>query len=282
MALVTMKELLIQAKRGHYAVGGFEFWSIDSVRAILTAAEECGMPVILQAGPTELDYLGWDVAERAVTYLAGQAAVPVALHLDHSDSLEWARLALDSGFTSVMIDASHLPFAENARITREVVAMAGPYGATVESELGRLPGAEGAISVDEAEAYQTSVDEAVRFVDETGIDCLAVAVGTVHGFYRSTPRINIDRIHEISAAVTVPLVLHGGSGTPEDKLTEAIRAGISKINICTEFMDGFGRGYYAVQQQEGYHPSVKGLFAPAYLSGKSVVKSKIDLFRAEG
>jgi len=268
-----MKDLLLRAKNEGYAVGAFEFWSLDSVRAILESAEEMALPVILQAGPIELNYMGWKNVERAVTYAAEQSKAEVALHLDHSDEVQWVKLAIESGFTSVMIDASHLSFEDNIAVTQEVVALAAPHGITVESELGRLPGAEGAINLEEAEAFQTDPREAVEFVRRTGIDCLAVAVGTVHGVYHAEPKINIARIREIRAAVTVPLVLHGGSGTPEDKIREAIQAGISKINVCTEFMDAFGKSY-----NSGYKPSVKGLFEPGYLAGKAVIKEKMRLF----
>jgi len=272
--LVAMKDLLVRASGQGYAVGAFEFWSLDSVRAILETAEELALPVILQAGPTELNYMGWKNVERAVAHAAQQSPAQVALHLDHSDEVKWVRLAIESGFTSVMIDASHLAFEENAAVTREVVALAAPHGVTVESELGRLPGAEGAISVEEAEAYQTDPAQAVEFVNQTGIDCLAIAVGTVHGFFRAEPKINIQRIREIRNVVSVPLVLHGGSGTPDVKIREAIEAGISKINVCTEFMDAFGKAY-----NSGYKPSVKGLFEPGYLAGKAVIREKMRLFR---
>ena len=274
--LKDMRTLLIEAD--NYALGAFEFWSVDSVMAILAAAEECGKPVILQASPLELNFMGWGVVERAVTYLAEQSSVSVALHLDHADDIKWVKMAIDSGFTSVMIDASHHCFDENVAITKEVISMARPHGITVESELGRLPGAEGAISVEESEAYQTSVEEAVEFVKQTQVDALAVAVGTVHGFYKTKPSINVERIAQLNTALDVPLVLHGGSGTPDDKIVEAIKAGIRKINVCTEFMDAYGNSYYDSRAKEDYRPTVKGLFEPAMMAGKEIIKQKIKLF----
>ena len=274
--LKDMKTLLAQADG--YALGAFEFWSVDSVRAILNAAEACGRPVILQASTLELNFMGWDAVARVVPYLAERAAVPVALHLDHADDIKWVCMALDSGFTSVMIDASHHSFDDNVAVTREVIALARPRGVTVEAELGRLPGAEGAIRVEEAEAYQTSVEEAVRFVALTNVDALAVAVGTVHGFYKTTPKINIERIAQLHAALDVPLVLHGGSGTPDDRIVEAIRAGIRKINVCTEFMDAYGASYSAARAGGDYRPTVKGLFEPAMQAGQEVIRRKIELF----
>ncbi len=273
MALVTMKKLLQDASAKGYAVGAFEFWSLDSVRAVLEAAEELGQPVILQSGPTELNYMGWKNVQLAVVNMIENAGCDCALHLDHSTEIQWVAKAIDSGFTSVMMDASDKSFDENVRLTKQVVEMATPHGITVESELGRLPGAEGAIAVEEADAYQTDAAQAIEFVKATGIDCLAVAVGTVHGFYKSTPKINIQRIAELRQNLDVPLVLHGGSGTPDDKVREAILAGISKVNVCTEFMNAFGKSV-----TDGYTPSLKGLFEPAYLAGKKVILDKIRLF----
>ena len=273
MALIAMKELLLEAAANKYAVGGFEFWSLDSVRAIIEAAEEFEKCVILQAGPYEIEYMGLKNVERAVKYMAEQSSVKIALHLDHSTDTKWVKYAIDNGFTSVMIDASALSFEENIELTQETVALASPYGVTVEAELGRVPGEEGDIMLNESEAYQTNVDEAVVFVKQTGIDCLAVAVGTAHGVYRSLPKINLTRIGELCTALDVPLVLHGGSGIPDDTVIKAIKAGISKINVCTEFMDAFGKSY-----NSGYKPSVRGLFEPGYLAGKEVIKEKIKLF----
>ena len=273
MALVKMKELLDDAKKNNYAVGAFEFWSLDSIRAIIEAAEELNSPVILQAGATELNFMGWDGVSRAVPYLIENAKIKAALHLDHSTELKWVKMAVESGFSSVMIDASEMSFEKNVLITKETVEIAKPYGITVEAELGRLPGFEGAVSVEDAEAFQTDADEAARFVRETGIDCLAVAVGTAHGMYKTKPKLNIARIKEIAGAVDVPLVLHGGSGTPDEMVREAIKAGICKVNVCTEFMDAYRRSYL-----KGGHPSIRGLFEPAFFAGKEVIKEKIKLF----
>jgi len=273
MALAAMKELLTDAAAGGYAVGGFEFWSIDSARAILEAAEELGAPVILQAGPGEIEFIGLSVIEHAVIRMIENAGCRAALHLDHSAGVDWVRRAVDAGFTAVMIDASHLDFDGNVRLTREAAAYAKPRGVTLEAEIGRLPGLEGAIDASEADAYQTDVEEAVQFTALTGVDCLAVAVGTVHGFYRAEPKINIGRISELSAAINVPLVLHGGSGTPDGAVRAAIDAGIRKINVCTEFMDAYRTAY-----KSSGTPSVKGLFEPGFIAGKKIITEKIRLF----
>lgn len=279
MALVTMKEVLHAATNGQYALGAFEFWSFESARAIVAAAESENLPVILQAGYDEClvagNYQNLGMIGRSV---ADEAGVQVALHLDHGRTVEEAYQALEAGFTSVMIDASALPYEENARITREVAELARRYGATVEAELGRLAGSEAQADVSEEEAAQTDPREAFQFVHDTGIDCLAVAIGTAHGLYRYEPRINIPRLIEIREKVDIPLVLHGGSGTPERKIREAIANGIRKINICTELVAAFGNGYSAAQRAPDYRPGASRLYLPAYEAGFALAREKIRLF----
>lgn len=280
MPLVTMNEILIPARKEAYGVGAFEFWSLDSAEAVVEAAEELGMPVILQAGPLEVQYAGIRNLYMITRAVAENTPIPVALHLDHGDTYELACRAIDAGFTSVMIDASHLSYEENVSITKKVVAAAKPGGVTVEAELGRLAGAEGNIDVSEEEVAQTDPDEAKKFVEETGIDALAVAIGTAHGFYKSIPRINIERLKRIAGKVGIPLVLHGGSGTPEEKVKEAVRNGIAKVNICTEFVAAFGKTYINTQNASGFKYSVPSLFAPSKAAGKELAASKIKLFRS--
>ena len=279
MPLVTMKEILVPAREQKYGVGAFEFWSLDSAQAVVEAAAEQNMPVILQVGELECDYAGGikNIYKLAKT-VADEYPIPVALHLDHAEKFDFVLSAIDAGFTSVMIDASAKPFEENVALTRKVVEAAKPYGITVESELGRLIGNEGSISVDDAQAAQTDPEDARRFVEETGIDALAVAIGTVHGFYNFEPKINIDRLKEIAAAVSIPLVLHGGSGTPDEKVQQAIANGIAKVNICTEFVAAYGKQYTATQAQEGFKYSIPSLFGPSKAAGKALAAAKIKLF----
>ncbi|MHB1485786.1 MAG: class II fructose-bisphosphate aldolase [Saccharofermentanales bacterium] len=279
MSLVTMKEILVPARKGKYALGAFEFWSLDSAQAVVEAAQELNMPVILQAGPLECEYAG------SVKYLfniakmvADDASVPVALHLDHAETYEIVCEAIDAGFTSVMMDGSMLSFKDNIAITKKVVAAAKPWGITVEGEIGKLAGSEGNISTSDEEAAQTDPEEALIFVEETGIDALAVAIGTAHGFYKFTPKINIERLKMIAEKVSLPIVLHGGSGTPDEKVIESIKHGIAKVNICTEFLAAFGKAYIATQGADGFKYNVPGLFAPSKTAGKALAYSKIKLF----
>ena len=279
MPLVTMKEILIPARLNKYAVGAFEFWSLDSAQAIVEAAEELNMSVIIQAGPWECQYAGIKNLSMIGKAVSDSASIPVALHLDHGDTFELAYQAIDAGFTSVMIDVSHLPYEENVNITKKVVSLAKSAGVTVEAELGRLAGCEASFEISEEEAMQTDPDEAERFTNETGIDALAVAIGTAHGFYKYVPRINIDRLKKIAEKVSIPLVLHGGSGTPDEKIVESIKYGISKVNICTEFVAVFGKTYINTQNNtDGFKYSVPSLFNPSKAAGKELVWSKIKLF----
>jgi fructose-bisphosphate aldolase, class II len=279
MPLVTMKGMLETARQGKYAIGAFEFWSLDSAQAIVEAAAELGLPVILQCGFIECEFAGGiRNLYRIAKMVADDSDVPVALHLDHAEDFGFIQSALDAGFTSVMIDGSKLPLQENTRLTRRVVEAAKPYFASVEAELGKLAGTEGNGSVNAEEAAQTDPEDARLFVDETGIDALAVAIGTAHGFYTFTPRINIERLKQIAAKVTVPLVLHGGSGTPDEQVAAAIRHGISKVNICTEFVAAFGRTYIATQNQPQFKYSIPALFGPSKQAGKQLAMSKMRLF----
>lgn len=275
MALVPMKQMLIKARHDGNAIGAFEFWSYDSACAVIEAAEILNVPVILQVGHFERDYMGGYLnAYRIASMAAQHAAVPVALHLDHAESYDEVLLALEAGFTSVMIDASARSFEDNIYITSQVVRLAAQYGSTVEAELGQLLGNEGNVV---SSNVLTDPDSAAEFVARTGIDALAVAIGTAHGFYKETPHIDIDRLKQIADKVAIPLVLHGGSGTPNEAIRKAVQCGISKVNICTEFICAMGQEMLRVQQ-EGITYNVMTLFDSGKEAGKRLVGEKIKLF----
>lgn len=279
MKFVPMKELLLLARKKGIAYGAFEFWSVETARAAIEAGSELGLPVILQCGQTEIDMMGgFQATADTVKIAAADTKVPIALHLDHSLSYEACNAAIEAGFSSVMIDMSARPFEENIKETLRVVERAHPAGITVEAELGRLVGEEGAILVKGPEAAQTDPDEAKRFVEETGVDCLAVSIGTQHGQYRFKPNLNIERLKKIEAEVSVPLVLHGGSGTPMNQVQESIRNGINKVNICTDIVVAMGEQYTKTQEAEGFKYTTANLFNPAGEAAKRVITEKMKAF----
>jgi ketose-bisphosphate aldolase len=233
--LVTTREMFEQAREGGYALPAPDFVDSNSCRAYVRTAEKLKQPLILSWAEAHKDMLSIEEAALIGLYYAKTAKVPVALHLDHGQSLETVKKAIRLGFTSVMIDASMEDFDENVRRTREVVEYAHQFGVMVEAEIGHVGTGE-TYDTDEFDTVYTEVEEAVRFVELTGVDSLAVSIGTAHGQYHGTPIINFDRLHELRAALPVPLVLHGGSGSGEENLERCALEGITKINIFTDFM----------------------------------------------
>lgn len=232
MSLVTSKKMLLDAQEGGYAVGAFNAENMEMVKAIIRAAEELKAPVMIQTTPSTVKYASLQMFVGMAEAEARGASVPVCLHLDHGDSFELAVRAVKEGYTSVMIDGSKLPFEENIALTKRVVSVAGPNGIPVEAELGKVGGKE-----DDLEAVgDTNTDpmEAKEFVEKTGIDSLAVAIGTAHGFYVGTPVLDKERLSAIRAAVDIPLVLHGASGLSDDDVRDCVRRGICKVNFATE------------------------------------------------
>ena len=284
MPLVTMKDILDRERARRTAAASFTVWSLESCTAVVDAAEAISRPVILMCAEHELRLFDPEKLAGAMLTAARNAKVPVAVHLDHGGNLPVIDLALNLGFTSVMIDGSALPLEENIAVTKEVVRKAKTYNATVEGELGRIGGAELDIFVADEDAVQTDPDEAFRFVTQTGVDALAIGIGTAHGFYKKEPNINIGRLKEIASQVSIPLVLHGGSGVSDDKLKEAIQNGVSKINICTEFISAFGREYKLALNADGFDFNVFAMFdlyMRGMACGKEVAEGKIRLMSGE-
>ncbi|MCD2492323.1 class II fructose-bisphosphate aldolase [Lacrimispora sp. NSJ-141] len=279
MKFVPMKEILELAQEKKVAYGGYVFWSYEVAKAASEAASALNVPLILMCGQGEIDMMGgFEGTVAAAKAACRDASVPVALHLDHSLSFEACSEAINAGFSSVMIDKSALPFEENIKETRKVVERAHAAGVTVEGELGRLVGEEGAVAVKGPEAAQTDPEEAREFVERTGIDVLAISIGTQHGQYRFEPKLNIERLKRIEKSVTVPLVLHGGSGTPMEQVQEAIRNGIRKINICTDIVIAMGQQYIRTQSEEGFRYSTANLFLPVYQAVKDEIAGKMKAF----
>lgn len=235
MPLVKLSDLLKNVKDNTYAVGSFNVSNMEMAMGAVKAAEEMNAPLILQIAEGRLRYSPLDLLGPIMVAAAKKSKVPTAVHLDHGSTMETIKLALDLGFTSVMFDGSKYPLEENIARTKEVVALAKSYGADVEAEIGRVGGAEGDYKA--VDVLVTSVEEAVRMAEETGIDALAVAIGTAHGNYKEQPVLRIDRLKEIAAAVKTPLVLHGGTGLTEQDFRDCLSNGIKKINIATASYD---------------------------------------------
>ncbi|HNX61603.1 MAG TPA: class II fructose-bisphosphate aldolase [Candidatus Limiplasma sp.] len=229
MALVSSRELLLAAQRGGYAVGAFNAENMEMVQAIIEAAEELNAPVLVQTTPGTLKYAPPSAFAGLVSRLARGVKAPIALHLDHGNSIALAEQCAREGYTSLMIDGSLLPFNSNVTLTRSVVAMACDL--PVEAELGTVGGKE---DDHEAKPQYTDPAEAADFVERTGISSFAVAIGTAHGVYKGIPKLDIDRLSEIRKVVEIPLVLHGTSGVPHDQVRACIERGICKVNYATE------------------------------------------------
>lgn len=237
MPLVSMKEMLITAKENRYAVGQFNLNNLEYTQAILQAAEEEKSPVILGVSEGAARYMGgFKLVVAMVEALMEEygITVPVAIHLDHGSSFEKCAEAIHAGFTSVMIDGSHLPLEENISMTKKVVELAHIHGVSVEAELGRIGGQEDDLVVDDAEAMYAIPAECDQLVRETNVDCFAPALGSVHGPYKGEPKLGFAQMEEVMNLTDVPLVLHGGTGIPLKDIQRAISLGTAKINVNTE------------------------------------------------
>lgn len=238
--LVTTKEMLLKAQKGNYAVGAFNVENMEMVMAVIAAAEELNAPVIMQTTPSTVKYAGLDYYLANVATAAKNAKVPVAMHLDHGSSFSLAMQALRQGYTSIMIDGSHSVFEENIAITKSVVDACKPSNIPVEAELGKVGGKED--DLDGGDGGYTDPKEALEFVKKTGVNSLAVAIGTAHGVYKGEPKLDLDRLVEIRKVVDVPLVLHGASGLSEEAVKESIKRGICKVNFATELRIAYTDG----------------------------------------
>ena len=302
MAVVTMKEILEDADKRGYGVGAFNINNLEFLKAIVQAGEEEKSPLIIAVSEGAMKYAGVEYLSEIVKIAAKNASIPIALHLDHGKHFEKIMATLRNGFTSVMIDASDKPYEENVKLTSEIVKIAHAMGVTVEAELGRLLGKEDEVQSDVA--IYTDPQDAKRFVEETGVDALAVAVGTSHGAYKfkGEAKLDIERIKKIKELVSIPLVLHGASGVPahitkglkevgvdlksakgvpEEEIKKAIGAGIRKINIDTDLRLSFLLGVrrYMAENPTTFDPR-KYLGAGMEIV-KDTVKSKIQLFGSE-
>lgn len=274
--LTSGRELLAQAVREGTGVGSFNTYNLEITRAIIAAAEACGRPVLLAVGAGALRYGGFRPLGALVLAAAEAAAVPVAVHLDHSPDVETLARCREAGFTSLMIDGSPLTLAENIALTRQAVEAAGDVA--VEGELGGVAGDEESSGTQYTDIPMTDPAQAARFMVETGAASLAVAIGNAHGFYKGEPRLDFERLAAIRAAVDAPLVLHGASGIPDDDIRRCIALGVRKINVNTEIRHALftALGETLAQGPGGY--DVTRLFAPALAAMQATVEAKIRLF----
>ena len=233
MALVSMKEMLQKARKERYGIGAFNIFNIESMEAVLEAAEEQKSPLILAFAEIMKSDINIEYISMVGRKMAEGASVPVALHLDHGQSYEYCLTALRHGFSSVMIDASVKPLKENIAISKRVVDACKHLGISVEAELGHV-GEGSTYGTDTDDSYKTDPEEVKKFVAETGVDALAVSIGNAHGAYKKAPKIDHERLIKLHEITEVPLVLHGGSGISDDDFRLTVKEGICKINIFTE------------------------------------------------
>ncbi len=273
--LVTSKEMFALAQKEKFAIPSANFVDEDSLKWHLEEAEKENLPIIIAFAECHFDrLLDLETAAYLAKYRAERTANPVCLHLDHGESVETCKKAVDLGFTSVMIDGSMLPFEENVAMTKEVVAYAHAHGVVVEAEIGHV----GSNEREEDEDIYTTVEEAKKFVEATNVDSLAVSIGTAHGLYKGTPKINFDRLHELADALDCPLVLHGGSNSGDENLHRCATEGIAKINVYSDFMVSSAKEVYALEEKT---PEVEDYYTykeSAKIGMQSMLKHVYELF----
>lgn len=286
--LVSMKEMLLDAKKNHYAIPAFDISNYEMMKAVLETCEEEKSPALLMGLGVDLQGRNMNLLSSMVKSASEFFNIPVCFHLDHATDFNFIKKAIDCGFSSVMYDGSVLPFSENAKNTAEVSKYAHQKGVTVEAELGHVGNASvGSISetgtdVDPGESL-TVPEEVKKFIEITDVDALAVAIGTAHGVYKKTPELRIDRLDEITSICDRPLVLHGGSGTPNDQMQNAITHGITKINIYSDVLFALNQGLKNTLNKVS-NPSTWPfiVYEDAIKMMKEVVREKLRTFGSSG
>ena len=304
--LLQGNEILQKAHKEFYGVGAFNFVNYEMLRAIFEAAHEASSPIFIQASEGAIKYMGIDmVVGMAKTMAKSYPHIPVALHLDHGTSFNSCKNAIEAGFTSVMIDASHHEFEENLEMTKQVVEFAHQRGVSVEAELGRLMGIEDNISVDEKDAVLVNPKEAEIFVKESGVDYLAPAIGTSHGAFKfkGEPKLDFERLQEVKRLTNIPLVLHGASAIPEyvresflstggdlkgskgvpfDFLQESVKGGINKVNTDTDLRIAFMAEVRKVANNDPTQFDLRKFFSPGIEAMKKVIVERMHILGSAG
>jgi fructose-bisphosphate aldolase class II len=280
--LYTMKELLKVAKENKFAVPAFNISSFDILKTIVETAEETKAPVILEFHPLEIAYVGDNFISTVREY-ALKSSVPIVIHLDHGSNIQDVIRAIKNGYTSVMIDASHCSLADNVEITKRVIEIAHSVNVSVEAEIGTI-GNNGSSEGGASEIIYTDPEKAKEFIEKTGIDTLAVAIGTAHGLYPKNviPKLNIELLKELNNQMDIPFVLHGGSGNPDDEVSEAVKYGVCKVNISSDVKSAF---FTALHLQLNNHQSVYEPFEVypfANEAVKKVLKHKFKILNTMG
>jgi len=276
MSIVTNKELLDRAKAGHYAVAAFNTNNLEYTQAIITAALELRAPVIVSTAPSEIEYMDGHVFVALVKAMAEKLPIPVGIHLDHGPTYEDAIRCISYGFKSVMFDGSSLPLEKNIAVARDVVKAAHACGVSVEGEIGVIgQAADGPEGKKNDMIGLADPAECERFVKETGVDCLAAAIGNAHGLYKKKPELRFDILAEIEKRTGIPLVLHGGTGIPEEDLRKAITMGVSKINFSTVMRKGFIETLTGTLNNSPGELDLMKLLAPARKQMTEIAKQHI-------
>lgn len=280
--LISTRQLLIDATKKRYAVPAFNIHNLETIRVVIEVGNEMKSPVILAATPSTIQFSGEEYLVEILKVAAKNSAIPLAYHLDHHEDVDKIKKSILLGCKSVMIDASALSFEENIKKVQEVVKFAHRYDVTVEAELGKLVGQEDDLVVGEEEGYMTDPESAKLFVEKTGVDALAVAIGTAHGLYKKEPKLDIERLRKIRNLVKVPLVLHGASGLPDHLVQACIKEGIAKVNIATELKIPFSNAIkdHFVKNPQDSDP--RKYLVPAMESMKAVLRQKILMCKSEG
>ncbi|MBP3851765.1 MAG: ketose-bisphosphate aldolase [Erysipelotrichaceae bacterium] len=280
--LMNMTDLLSVAQKNHFAVPAFNIGSDQLLKAVMKTVKELRSPVILEMSPDEFDFVGYSQIQ-AMIYEAAQTDVPVCIHLDHGDSYETVVRAIQAGMTSVMIDASMLPYEENVAITRKVVETAHMAGVSVESELGTIGTTGNSVEGGTQGVIYTVPSEAKQFIEDTGIDTFACAIGTAHGIYPKDmkPKLRIDILKEIVKEVSIPLVLHGGSSNKDEEISAAVKNGICKVNISSDIKIAFYQEVRKVLKDNPDYREPLQIYPSAMEACSKVCAEKIRLFNAQ-
>lgn len=279
--LLSTNQMLLDAQEKHYAVPAFNIHNMETLQVVADTAREMHSPLIIAVTPSTLDYARAEYVVAMGEIAAKTTDTPIAVHLDHFEDYNKIKNAIDKGFRSCMIDASKVNFEENIARVQQVVKYAHRYDTTVEAELGQLVGVEDGLVVDEKDSMYTNPEDALNFVIATEIDSLAVAIGTAHGLYRGTPKLDFDRLQAIRAKVKIPLVLHGASDVPDELVQKAISLGICKVNVATDLKIPFANAVKKFFKENPVESDPRKYMTPGKNAMKEVVIHKIKICGSE-